>query len=102
MTDLTSLCVEIMEARKFDADLSLLCDRAVEYARVYIHAKKLKGCNGLGEMENLLDEFRKMLYKILRYCGKKKYIDDLAIYDIEVTEQEIEKLSTHLETSSER
>jgi hypothetical protein len=99
MADLRSLCGEIMAAKRFDAKLSVLCDRAADYARVYLRVKKEKGCNGLGERETLLDEFRRMLHEIMRYSRKKRYIDGLAIYDIEVTDEEIEKLSVHLETT---
>jgi hypothetical protein len=99
MADLKSLCGEIMEAKRFDRKLSVLCDRAADYARVYLRAKKEKGCNGLGGRETLLDEFRKMLHEIMRYSSNKKYIDGLLIYEIEVTDEEIDKLSVHLETA---
>jgi hypothetical protein len=36
MNDLRSLHNEILEAKKFDAELSLLCDRAAEYARPHL------------------------------------------------------------------
>jgi len=100
MSDLTRLCDEIKALAKFDVDLSFRCDKAEEYARIYLQAKKAKGCNGLGELETLLDEFKKMIYEVVGYCRKRKYIDDLAIYAIEVTNAEIEKLSMHLEASA--
>lgn len=93
-------CYEILYimAKRFDTKLSVLCDRAADYARLYLRAKKEKGCNGLGEKETLLDEFRRMLQEIMHYSGRKKYIDHLLIYEIDVTDEEIEKLSMHLET----
>jgi hypothetical protein len=96
MTDLMGLYSEILKAAKIDAQLSILCDRAAEYARLHLYARKINGCNGLGEIENLLDEFRKMMYEIIRYCGKKKYIDDLAIYNLEVTDEDLTKLGAEL------
>lgn len=83
-------------------DIVVVTFSLAEYARVYLRAKKAKGCNGLGEIENLLDEFRKMVYEVMRYCSTKKYIDDLAIYTIDVTDEELEKLSKYLETSYEQ
>ncbi len=92
MTDLMSLYCEIQKAAKEDAQLSILCVRAAEYARLYLYARKISGCNGLGEIENLLDEFRKMIYEILRYCGKKDYIDEFAIYNVNTTDEELTRL----------
>jgi hypothetical protein len=85
MTDLMGLYSEILKAAKIDAQLSILCDRAAEYARLHLYARKINGCNGLGEIENLLDEFRKMMY-----------IDDLAIYNLEVTDEDLTKLGAEL------
>jgi len=96
MMDLANLYNEILEAKKFDAELSILCDRAAEYARLHLYARKITGCNGLGEIENLLDEFRQMIYEIIKYCGKKNYIDDLAIFTIDLTDKELEKLGAEL------
>jgi hypothetical protein len=96
MTDLANLYHEILEAKKSDAELSVLCDRAAAYARLHLYARKITGCNGLGEIENLLDEFRQMIYEIIKYCGKKNYIDDLAIFTIDVTDKELEKLGAEL------
>ena len=96
MTDLANLYNEILEAKKSDAELSILCDRAAEYARLHLYARKITGCNSLGEIENLLDEFRQMIYEIIKYCGKKNYIDDLAIFTIDLTDKELEKLGAEL------
>ncbi len=96
MTDLMGLYSEILRAAEADAQLSILCRRAAEYARLHLYARKISGCNGLGEIENLLDEFRKMIYEIIRYCGRKKYIDEFAIYSIDVTDEELTKLGAEL------
>ena len=58
MTDLANLYNEVLEANKSDAELSILRNRAAEYTRLYLYARKIAGCNSLGEIENLLDEFR--------------------------------------------
>ncbi len=96
MTDLQTLYNEILEATKCDAELSAICYGAAEYARLHLHARKTNGCNSLGEIEHLLDEFRKMIYEIMRYCGKKGYIDDLAIFTVDVTDEELTKLGAEL------
>ena len=71
MKDLESLYNGILKAKKTDAELSVLCDNAAEYARLHIYARKIKGCNSLGEIENLLDEFKRIIFEIIRYSGKK-------------------------------
>lgn len=96
MKDLESLYNEILEAKKIDAELAILCDKAAEYARLHLYARKITGCNSLGEIENLLDEFRRMIFEIIRYCGKRNYIDNLAIYTMDVTDKELEKLGADL------
>lgn len=93
---LEGLYNEIITVIEFDAELSILHSRAAEYARLHLHARKSSGCNSMGEIEHLLDEFRQMIYEIIRYCGQKKYIDDLAIYSIDVSDKEIEKLGAEL------
>jgi hypothetical protein len=96
MNDLQLLYNEILEARKCDAELSLLCDGAAEYARLHLYARKVTGCNSLGEIENLYDEFRRMIFEIMRYCGKKNYIDSSAVYSLEITDKELVELGAEL------
>ena len=96
MKDLESLYYEILEAKKLDAELSILCHKAAEYARLHLYAQKIAGCNSLGEIEHLLDEFRQMTYEIIRYCGKKGYIDGLVIFTMDVSDGELTKLGADL------
>jgi hypothetical protein len=96
MADLQSLYSEILEATKADAELSTICHSAAEYARLHLHARKTSGCNSLGEIEHLLDEFRKVVYEIMRYCGKKGYIDGLTVYTINTSDDELTKLGSEL------
>ncbi len=96
MNDLESLYNEILEATKFDAELSDLCYKAAEYARLHLYARKIHGCNSLGEMEHLLDEFKRMIFDVIRYCGGKNYIDSLAIYTVDITDKDLEKLGADL------
>ncbi len=96
VVDLKSLYSEIVEATKVDAELSILCHRAAEYARLHLYMRKTSGCNSLGEIEHLLDEFRKKIYEIIRYCGKKGHVDNTAIYTIEMTDEELTRLGDEL------
>ncbi len=96
MRDLESLYSEILEAEKSDAELSRLCHKAAEYARLHLYARKIKGCNSLGEIEHLLEEFRRMIFEVIRYCGGKNYIDNLALYTVDITDNDLEKLGADL------
>ena len=96
MTDLESLYNIILEAGKSDAELSTLCNEAAQYARMHLYARKSNGCNSLGEIDNLLDEFRRMILEIIRSGGKKNYIDNLAVYTIDISDKELEKLGADL------
>ena len=96
MADIISLYSEILDATKVDADLCILCRTAAEYARLHLYVRKISRCNSLGEIENLLDEFRKLIYEIMGYCRRKRYIDDLAIFTIDVTDEELTRLGNDL------
>lgn len=90
------MITEIIKHTTSDKELKILLDRVEDYARVYVFAKqRQKGCDGLGEMANLKDEFKGVLDELLRYCKKKKYIsDDLlcpAALDIDRLSEEIIK-----------
>jgi hypothetical protein len=90
------MITEIIKHTASDKELKILLDRVEDYARVYVFAKqRQKGCDGLGEMANLKDEFKGVLDELLGYCKKKKYIsDDLlcpAALDIDRLSDEIIK-----------
>ncbi|MFI5294641.1 MAG: hypothetical protein ACHQ0Y_06390 [Thermodesulfovibrionales bacterium] len=63
----------LSELSKSDAALLKLLGKAREYADLYLIAKKRqKGCDGLGEMTNLKDEFREAIEELLEYCRQQK------------------------------
>lgn len=68
----------IKEIKKYaasDRELKMLLDKAEDYARVYVLARqRQKGCDGMGEMTNLKDEFKGVLDELLEYCKNKNYI----------------------------
>lgn len=74
----------ILETSKRDEELARLLDRAREYAEVYLLAKKRqKGCDGMGEVATLKDEFKSVLDEMMQYCSKKGYITNNILYDVD-------------------
>ncbi|MEW6118143.1 MAG: hypothetical protein AB1553_14785 [Nitrospirota bacterium] len=71
------MIADILKYAEADITLKRLLEKAQDYARVYVFAKKRqKGCDGLGEMTNLKDEFRGVLDELMEYCKEKKYTLD--------------------------
>ena len=84
---------KIQQALKSDAELESLLIKAREYADIYLLAKnRQKGCDCLGEMTNLKDEFVGVLDELIRYCIEKKYVADNFSYDIDLMADEINAL----------
>lgn len=84
---------KIQQALKSDVKLEILFSKAREYADVYLLAKnRQKGCDGLGEMTNLKDEFIGVLDELIGYCIEKKYIAANFSYDVDIMADEINAL----------
>jgi len=84
---------KIQQALKSDAELESLLIKAREYADIYLLAKnRQKGCDGLGEMTNLKDEFKGILGELIEYCKDRKYIDNNFSYDVDLLADEINAL----------
>jgi hypothetical protein len=84
------MLVALLETVKSDARLTALFARAAEYAEIYLLAKKRqKGCDGMGEMASLKDEFKTAVDDLMGYCKDKKYLPHDATYDIDVIAVEI-------------
>ena len=63
---------ELQKIAETDSELKGRLEKVRDYAEVYLFAKKRqKGCDGLGEMTNLKDEFRSALDEMIEYCRKK-------------------------------
>lgn len=57
-----------------DARLTQLFERVRENAELCLIAKqRQKGCNGMGEVATLKDEFIDSLNDLIRYCKEKGY-----------------------------
>ena len=76
-----------------DAQLSRLFERVRENAELYLLAKqRQKGCDGMGEVATLKDEFIYSLNGIIRHCKEKGYLRDDFSYDIDLIAHDICKI----------
>ena len=74
----------IIEAAKLDPGLAHLLDEVREYASVYVLARqRQKGCDGMGELATMKEEFRDAVDKVIQYSQEKKYISQDVSYDID-------------------
>ena len=86
------MIVAIKNASKSDTGLARLLDEACEYASVYVLARqRQKGCDGMGELATMKEEFRDVVDKVIKYCQEKKYIPQDLSYDIDSMADEIVK-----------
>ena len=68
-----------------DAQLARLFERVREYAELYLIAKqRQKGCDGMGEVATLKDEFIYSLNEMIRHCKEKRYLTGDVSYDIDL------------------
>ncbi len=83
----------IFEASKSDAQLAKLLGEVSEYSSVYVLARlRQKGCDGMGELVTMREEFRDVVDKMIQYCKEKKYISEVPGYDIDSIADEIKRL----------
>ena len=82
----------IQQASKSDSQLAKLLTEAKDFAQVYVLARqRQKGCNGMGELATLKEEFRDVVDKVIQYCKEKGYIAEVISYDIDSIAEEIVK-----------
>jgi len=73
-----------------DAQLARLFDKVQEYAELYLIAKqRQKGCDGMGEVATLKDEFIYSLNEIIRHCKEKGYLSGDISYETDSMAREI-------------
>ncbi len=83
----------ILKASLSDQRLSAIVEKVREYASVYVLARqRQKGCDGMGELATMKEEFRDVVDKAIQYCKEKKYISEVTGYDIETIADEIVRL----------
>jgi hypothetical protein len=67
-----------------DTQLARLFDKVQEYAELYLIAKqRQKGCDGMGEVATLKDEFIYALNGMIRYCKEEGYLSEEISYEID-------------------
>jgi hypothetical protein len=82
----------IRNASESDTGLSRLLDEAREYACVYVLARqRQKGCDGMGELATMKEEFRDVVDKVIKYCKEKKYISEVMSYDVDSVAEDLVK-----------
>ena len=83
---------KILDESRSDPELARLLDEAREYAGVYVLARqRQKGCDGMGELATIKEEFRDVIDKVIKYCQKKNYIFQNVSYDVDSIADEIVK-----------
>jgi hypothetical protein len=76
-----------------DAQLARLFERVLENAELYLIAKqRQKGCDGMGEVATLKDEFIYSMNGVIQYCKEKEYLRDDVSYDIDLIASDICKI----------
>jgi hypothetical protein len=84
----------ICEASKSDYQLAGLLENVQEYAQLYLLAKqRQKGCDGMGEVATLKDEFVYSMNEMIHYCKEKGYFSGDISYEIDLIADDICKSS---------
>ena len=84
---------EIILAARSDAVLAGLYDKTLEYAQMYLYVKRRqKGCDGLGELNNLKDEVRAASAEMVAYCEGKHILPEAFSSDPDLMAEELEKI----------
>ena len=88
-----SIIKTLQEFVQNDAQLARLFERVKEYAELYTIAKqRQKGCDGMGEVATLKDEFIYSLNEIIRYCKEKGYLSEDISYETDSIARDICKI----------
>jgi len=81
---------DIQRLAQGDAQLARLFERVREYAELFLIAKqRQKGCDGMGEVATLKDEFIYSMDGIIKYCKEKGYLSESISYEIDSIVREI-------------
>ena len=73
-----------------DTRLLKLLETARESADIYLLVtKRQRGCDGMGELSMVKEEFRDSLYDLMNYCKWKGYIDCDIQYNIDSLADEL-------------
>jgi hypothetical protein len=73
-----------------DIEFCRLLRTAREYADIYLLARKMqKGCDGMGELAMVKEEFRDSLDDLMNYCKGKGYLCGDIRYEIDFVADEL-------------
>jgi len=87
----------ISETAKSDPILERLLDEVREYASIYVLTRqRQKGCDGMGELATMKEEFRDIVDKVIQYSQERKYISEVISCDIDLVADEIVKVKDTL------
>ena len=85
---------DILIVLKSDAQCARLLEKAQEYAQIYLLAKqRQKGCDEMGEVATLKEEFREAVEEVVGYCKGKKILPDDISYDIDSIANELTRIN---------
>jgi hypothetical protein len=77
LTGITEIAVK-------DDDVSLLLCRARECAEIYLLVtKRQKGCDGMGELAMIKEEFKEAVDDLINYCKEGEYLASDFEYDLD-------------------
>ncbi len=80
----------LSEQSKSDTRLLRLLETAREYADIYLLAKKRqKGCDGMGELAMVREEFSSSFDGLLHYCAAKGYLSGDIRYELDSVSVEL-------------
>ncbi len=81
---------DIVESGKSDGELVRLFGIAREYADIYLLARnRQKGCDGMGELAMVKEEFANSLRELTEYCNGRGYLRGDIHYDIDCIANEL-------------
>ena len=82
----------IREMSKSDGELLKFLGDASEYARFYLLSKRRqRGCDGMGEIAMIEEEFEQALNILITYCMEKGYVSIYIQYEIDSAAKELAK-----------
>ena len=88
-----SIIETIQKSAQNDAEFTRLFEKVRENAELYLFAKqRQKGCDGMGEVVTLKDEFIYALNGIILYCKEKGYLSGDISYETDSIARDICKI----------
>ncbi len=88
------MITDIVESAKSDGELVRLFGIAREYADIYlVTRKRQKGCDGMGELAMIKEEFRETVDGLVQYCKRKGLVSEDLEYELDSAANELSNVS---------